>query len=92
MTLRSTVEMIIQGDASCPLRQARRRLRLNPPRQPNNHRPALHPAAFVAICAVRREQFRKFSDRIGQVIRPVSAAIHSSVVSIAVGEPQHAAP
>jgi hypothetical protein len=37
------------------------------------------------------EQFRKFSDPIGRVTGLVSAAIHSSVASIAAREPHHAA-
>jgi hypothetical protein len=91
MTLRSIVDEIVPGNACCPLRQARRRLRLNPPRQPS-HRAALYSAAFVAICAVQSEQFPEFSDRIGHVTGLASAAKHSSVASIAVGEPQPAAP
>jgi hypothetical protein len=87
MALRSAVDVVIPWNAFDPLRQARgQRLRHN------LHHFALHSAAFVAICEVRRKNFHKFSDRIGHVIRPASAVIHSSVAFIGVREPRHAAP
>jgi hypothetical protein len=46
--------------------------------RPNNHGAALHSAAFIAICAGRRN-ILQISHRIGHVTGPMSAAIHSSV-------------
>ena len=87
MTLRSAVDAIIPSGVFGPLRHERsQRIRCNP--DPFG----LHSVAFVTICAMRRRNFHKLSDRVGHVIRLTSAAINSSIASITVREPHHAAP